>query len=275
MRYFKGKIPVYFRGDSHLLDEKHGWRQILRRIFLRWVYSHVDTAFYVGTQNKAYFLKHGMKEKQLFFAPHAIDNARFADPEGIYEAQARKWRQEMGVSTGQKIILFCGKFENKKDPLLLLRVAKYMQDRKELVFLFVGNGHLESRLKEEAKAMQNVHFMDFQNQSRMPLVYRLGDVLVLPSRGPGETWGLAVNEAMACGRPVIVSDKVGCAVDLVKEGEDGFIFKAGNAPDLKFKLDTLLDSPHMNSGAFARTSLQIVQEWSFQRQLDAILFKFS
>jgi len=59
--------------------------------------------------------------------------------------------------------------------------------------------------------------LPFQNQSRMPVVYRLGDLLVLPS-AYGETWGLAVNEAVACGRPVLVSDRVGCAADVVEPG---------------------------------------------------------
>ncbi len=58
----------------------------------------------------------------------------------------------------------------------------------------------------------------------MPILYRLGNVFCLPSKGPGETWGLAVNEAMASSRPVIVSNKVGCAADLVSEGANGYLF---------------------------------------------------
>ena len=60
----------------------------------------------------------------------------------------------------------------------------------------------------------------------MPAVYRLGTIFVLPSIGANETWGLAVNEAMACGCAILVSDRVGCATDLVRNGENGYIFKA-------------------------------------------------
>ena len=66
----------------------------------------------------------------------------------------------------------------------------------------------------------------------MPIVYRLGDVFVLPSKGPIETWGLSVNEAMACSRAIIVSDRCGCGVDLVKEGINGYIFKRKSVKDL-------------------------------------------
>ncbi|MFM6172080.1 MAG: glycosyltransferase family 4 protein, partial [Sphaerospermopsis kisseleviana] len=77
---------------------------------------------------------------------------------------------------------------------------------------------------------QRVVFVPFQNQSRMPIVYRLGDALVLPS-GYGETWGLALNEAQACGRPSLVSDCVGCARDIVREGENGMIFRTDDWED--------------------------------------------
>ena len=75
-----------------------------------------------------------------------------------------------------------------------------------------------------------VVFVPFQNQSQMPLVYRLGDALVLPS-GFWETWGLAVNEAQACGRPSLVSDCVGCARDIIRERESGMIFRTDDWED--------------------------------------------
>jgi len=77
----------------------------------------------------------------------------------------------------------------------------------------------------------------------MPLVYRLADIFVLPSKGPGETWGLAVNEAMACKRPVIVSSKCGCAPDLVEENLTGWVFEPGEHGDQKIKdlLNRILD----------------------------------
>jgi glycosyltransferase involved in cell wall biosynthesis len=81
----------------------------------------------------------------------------------------------------------------------------------------VGNGPLENQLKVLAEPHDFIRFIPFQNQSQMPIVYRLGDILCLPSKGPGETWGLAINEAMASGRPVIVTDKVGCAQDLLRD----------------------------------------------------------
>jgi glycosyltransferase involved in cell wall biosynthesis len=85
------------------------------------------------------------------------------------------------------------------------------------VGLFVGGGELQGQLDAIAAANPDrIRVLPFQNQSRMPAAYRLGDVFALPSAN-GESWGLAVNEALACGRPVVVSDRVGCAVDVVDQ----------------------------------------------------------
>jgi glycosyltransferase involved in cell wall biosynthesis len=87
----------------------------------------------------------------------------------------------------------------------------------------VGSGKLEHEVKSIAASdPQRFRVLPFQNQAQMPLVYRLGDVFVLPSSF-GETWGLAANEALACGRPVLLSDHVGCAADVV-DGSCGRIF---------------------------------------------------
>ncbi|MEO7684103.1 MAG: glycosyltransferase, partial [Gemmatimonadaceae bacterium] len=78
LRTFHGKVPILFRGDSTLLDERSLWRSAARRALLRWVYAHVDTALYTGQLNRAYFRAHGIRDDQLVWAPHAIDNDRFA-----------------------------------------------------------------------------------------------------------------------------------------------------------------------------------------------------
>ncbi|MBC2844489.1 glycosyltransferase family 4 protein [Winogradskyella flava] len=235
LRYFSGKTPIWFRGDSTLLDETKSLKTILRRGFLKWVYRHVDKALFVGEANKKYFLKHGLKSKQLIYAPHAIDNNRFSDDDSKkYRDKALKWRKDLGYSDNDIIVLFVGKFQSKKQPVFLLQafIKAIEKTHQPLKLLFIGNGPLEDELKSQSKPYQSVYFLPFQNQSLMPLVYRLGDVFCLPSKGPGETWGLAVNEAMACGKPVIVSDKVGCAEDLVEYSDVGFKFNHNNMNEL-------------------------------------------
>jgi glycosyltransferase involved in cell wall biosynthesis len=242
MRYFKKKIPVFFRGDSTLLDEKPGsfLKNIIRKVILTWVYKHVDKALYVGTNNKLYYKKFGLRESQLICAPHAIDNERFTSNIDEYKKHAAEWRKGLNISSDAIVFLFVGKLESKKDPLLLLNAFNEAKIGNSNL-IFVGNGELEHELKQKASANKKVHFIDFQNQKNIPVIYYMSDVLILPSKGPGETWGLALNEAMACGKPVIASDKCGGAADLIKNGNNGYIFKAGDEQNLSDKLKMISD----------------------------------
>ena len=266
MRYFKGKVPVLFRGDSTLLDETKGIKTLIRRIFLTWVYRYIDKALYVGTNNKAYFKAHGVSEKKLVPAYHAIDNDRFASLSAEQETALETFRNELGIKKTNFVVLFAGKFEEKKNPFFLLELAKQIPDP-AFVFLLVGNGELEEKLKAEAAADSRVKFLPFQNQSLMPVVYSLGHVLLLPSKGPGETWGLAANEAMATGLPVILSTKTGGAVDLVKN--NGLAFDLHDTTRVGNYLVELKNRPE-NWDAARQASLQHIQNFSFTALAQAV-----
>ncbi len=259
MRFFKGKIPVWFRGDSTLLDEVNGLKTKVRRLVLNKAYSYVDTALYVGDANKDYFLKHGLKAENLVHVPHAIENKRFiGDLTSEYDSKALQWRKELGYDTDDIVILFAGKFESKKQPDFLveafLTVSK--NSSKPFKLLLVGNGPMDQELETISKNNHNIQILPFQNQTKMPLVYRLGNVFCLPSKGPGETWGLAVNEAMACRIPVIVSNKVGCAEDLIKHNGNGYIFSFHDIMELQNIFESLEISKLEMLGKEAQKDIQ-------------------
>ncbi|HEY2582755.1 MAG TPA: glycosyltransferase family 4 protein [Mucilaginibacter sp.] len=266
IRYFKNKIPVLFRGDSTLLDEKKGLKTLLRYAWLNQVYRYVDYVLYVGINSKAYFKKHGLKENQLFFAPHAIDNDRFAADR---MQEVIKLKQGLGIDDDGVIALFTGKFEEKKAPVLLLDAFLALK-RPDVHLLFVGNGSLEVQLKLKACGNPNIHFLPFQNQSQMPVVYQACDIFCIPSKGPNETWGLAINEAMACGKAILSSDKVGAAVDLVKPGYNGAIFKSGDLTDLTFKLNDLLNIGKDELKKMGHRSKEMIKDWNFENQVMSI-----
>ncbi|WEK19695.1 MAG: glycosyltransferase family 4 protein [Candidatus Pedobacter colombiensis] len=267
LRYFKNKIPVYFRGDSTLLNEPAGLKKLLKKLYLSWVYRHVDHAFYVGTSNKAYFKRYGLKDHQLSFAPHAIDNERFG---ANHEIAAQELRLSLNVGKNDILILYAGKFEPIKQLMLLL--SAFIALRKPHVHLLLaGNGIEEADLKHKAQQnalSANIHFLTFQNQSRMPILYQAADLFCLPSIS--ETWGLAINEAMACAKAVLVSDKVGCAVDLVKDGYNGRIFKAQSLADLVWHLELLVNSGKNGLAQMGMHSKQIINHWTFQKQVASI-----
>ncbi len=268
LRHFKGKAAVLFRGDSTLLDEPASFsvKKILRRNFLKWVYSHVDIALYAGTGNKQYFLQHGLQSHQLIFAPHAIDNNRFFLNETTVN-KAVDLRIQKGIAAMDTVFLFAGKLEPKKDPALLMNAFKKLNNPAAHLIM-VGNGELQDTLVAMSNKLTNIHFVDFQNQLQMPLMYAMADVFVLPSKGPGETWGLAVNEAMAGAKAVIVSDHCGCAADLVEDGVNGYVFKSGDESSLYEKMKLLMDKAVTRQ--MGEQSLQKVKHWNYQSVCEAI-----
>jgi glycosyltransferase involved in cell wall biosynthesis len=239
IRYFNGKVPVWFRGDSTLLDEPKGFKfkKILRRVFLTWVYRNLDKAFYVGTHNKAYFIKHGLKEKQLVYAPHAIDNVRFSLEKSQYFSILEKLRIELNIENTDTVFLFAGKLESKKNPFFMLELAKHLKGG-NYKFLIVGNGQLQKELIMASVKDNRIKYLGFQNQSMMPCLYRLASYFVLPSNGPSETWGLALNEALASGTPIIASNKCGGAFDLINS-QNGYLLNS-QLPNFK-ALETWID----------------------------------
>ena len=334
IRHFKGKIPIWFRGDSTLIDHQSKIKNVFRSIFLKWVYNNVDKAFYVGTANKNYYLKYGLKPDQLIFAPHAVDNDRFALGR---QSEANALRKKLSINQEDILILFAGKFEPKKNPELLLEAfmeieleveswehkknIQVIEEKSQMLkvgsmdsddnnaeskvetvnidylkendqsslsasilcniqrtgtnkihLLFVGNGILEDSLKSKVSLHKSpkVHFMPFQNQKEMPLIYQASDLFCLPSQGPGETWGLAVNEAMASSKAILISDKVGCSLDLVEKGINGDIFESGNLIELKDKL-VKLTHKREDLQKMGKKSKEIISNWSIKLQSKTIL----
>jgi len=267
---FHRKVPLLFRGDSTLLSHDHGWKLFLRRPLLTWVYRHIDRALYVGQRNLEYFLAHGVPQDRLSWAPHSVENDRFASHALDLQIEADRERSALGIPRDAIVFLFAGKFVRRKQPALLidafrLAIRDMVPNAHHLVM--VGAGPLERELREQARDLPTVHFGGFRNQSQMPTVYRLGDVFVLPSSR--DTWGLAVNEAMASARPVIVSDQVGCAPDLAQGRRYASVFESGNLRSLASAL-AKWSKPRqeiLEDGALAQESIGC---WSTEAAATAI-----
>ncbi len=277
MRHFKGKVPIYFRGDSTLLDNViqggiGNIKLIIRKLVLKWVYSHVNKVFYVGSASKEYFTWAGLKERQLVFAPHSIDNHRF----DFDKAEASSAiRHSLNIPESATVILYAGKLEPKKNPMLL--VTAFNEIALENHYLIIlGNGILESELKDVAEKGKNgnhIIFVGFQNQSLMSTWYRVSDIFCLPSQGPGETWGLAINEAMVCGNAIIASNKVGCATDLIRHNENGWVFESGNKNELKRIIQNLPNKNELKG--MGQRSQMIIKDWSIERTVEKMMDEFN
>lgn len=236
--------PILMRGDSHDLCPRRGLKAAAAGLIRRLLFQRFAAALPVGQANAAWFERNGIPRRRQHLAPHCVDNARFQAAAPEAELAARAWRRQLGIAPTAPVVLFAGKFETKKCPLQLLEAfASLGHPTARLVF--VGAGHQETELRRRATALApgRVLFQGFQNQSAMPRTYALADLLVLASFGPGETWGLCVNEAMNLARPVLVSSHVGCGPDLVIPGQTGWIVPAADPACLSSALAEALADP--------------------------------
>lgn len=269
-------IPVLLRGDSHDMSRGSGWKTVAKRGLRRLVFRRFSRFLAVGSANADYLLASGVPATSIDLVPHCVDNERFQDAAEAARLDAAAWRHELGIADHAIVALFAGKFEEKKRPLDLLAAFVELLARQpaagQMVLLFVGSGSQESRLREQAgdRIGRSVFFAPFQNQSGMPKVYACANLLVLPSFGNGETWGLAVNEAMNLARPCIVSSHVGCGPDLVRDDENGWLFEAGNVDALATVLAKALVAGGDGLAAMGEQARQGMHAFSFDAAAAAL-----
>lgn len=236
------RIPVLARGDSQLRTP----RSILKKFVKSATYSAFLRLFngglYVGDRSREYWLHFGYPEPRLFFSPHCVDTEWFAARATTESGTVL--RSQLGLPEDARVVLFAGKLLPYKRPLDIISAAAQLKcDGIKVSVLIAGSGPLESEMDTAAKAKGvAIYRLGFRNQTEMPAVYAAADVLVLPSDGH-ETWGLVANEALACGKPIIVSDAVGCAPDLAADRTAGQVFPMGDVFDLARALKEVLFNP--------------------------------
>ncbi|MGC1677204.1 MAG: glycosyltransferase family 4 protein, partial [Candidatus Binataceae bacterium] len=180
-------------------------------------------------------------------------------------------RGELGLAPGRPVILFASKLLPRKRARDLIEACAALHSPPRPYLLIVGDG--EERAALEARTQKRglggaVRFLGFRNQTELPRLYDLCDVFVLPS--DAEPWGLVLNEVMNAAKPVIASDAVGAAPDLVIEGENGFVYPVGDIAALTRAIERITSSPE-HAAAMGAKSLEIVARYSFDADRTGLL----
>ncbi len=253
-------IPLLYRGDTHLGMRPAGLRGMLWPWKTRALLRQYDGCLAVGTRAREYLLRHGVPASRIFASPHSVDNAFFAQSAAPHLTPAGRAaaRSGFGFSPEDFVVLFVGRFDERKRLADLIE-ALARQDA-PAALLVVGSGDNPAQQQAAATAGVRIHWAGFLNQRELGRAYAAADCLALPS--VRESWGLVVNEAMATGLPAVVSDRAGCAADLVSPGETGEIFSAGNVADLAGALARVRACG--GRGAMAEAVLRRVAHSSFE-----------
>lgn len=264
-------IAVFVRDEATLSSaERSRARRLAKRAFFAGLPAAVDAFLAVGSANRAYYLAQGIPAERVFSMPYCVDNGFFAARATEAAPMREQLRRRLGLEPGRPIILYASKFEPRKRPGDLVRAYERLLAQGgapgRAYLLLVGDGEMRAPLEAEARTMglRDARFLGFRNQTELPALYDLCDVFVLPSTN--EPWGLVVNEVMAAGKPVVVSDAVGCAADLVIPGRNGAVFPVGSVAALAEGLSGILGDPKQ-AARMGRASRDIISGWSFEQDV--------
>ena len=180
-----------------------------------------------------------------------------------------KIRKKLKIPEEALVMLFVAKLIPRKRPLDLIKAYEFLQNEK-VYLVFVGDGPERERIENyiKKKKLKNILLVGFKNQSELPTYYTIADIFVLPSEyDPSPK---VINEAMNFSLPIITTNKVGTAYDLIKNGENGFIYPVGDIKKLADCLSRLIKNPELIK-KMGRKSLEIVSEWNFDRDVEGII----
>jgi glycosyltransferase involved in cell wall biosynthesis len=259
-------LPVYMRSETHLALRRPRWKQRLRDAFLARAYRFIDRFLAIGTANHDYYRALGVPEDRIHLVPYTVDNDRFIPAARLEAAERVALREKFGLPPdGVPVVMFASKFMRRKHPECVLQAAALLRDRGlRVALLMVGAGEMEAQLRALTArlGLEDVAFPGFVNQSELPAVYAAADVFVLPSAD--EPWGFIVNEVMCAGLPVVVSEDVGCVPDLVRDGVNGRLIRAGDPESLALALQDVLADPAKRA-EMGRQSLALISNWNYER----------
>lgn len=257
------RIPCIVRGDSNALRQRPYYKRWLHRLLL----SRFDAFLSVGQANQQFYIQNKVNPNKIFFCPHCVDNQRFLRQSQRIIHQRLRIRTQMGIPSKSFCFIYAGKMNCKKRIGDLLRALQLLQKASlNIHLLVVGDGRLMLPSVDFVhKHHLPVTFAGFLNQNEIIRAYVISDCLVLPS-DYGETWGLVVNEAMVCGLPAIVSERVGCGPDLIEDGVTGMVFPFGDVEALAQKMYAM--AFEKNSRAMGlRAKQRILDQYSVEKMI--------
>jgi glycosyltransferase involved in cell wall biosynthesis len=267
---FCGK-PLLLTTDATYIDSQYGgsWKSSLKKKFLPYLYNRVaDLVLVPSTASKRFVCSLGVPEDRVVVTPYVVDNDYISAVAG--RTDRKKVREEWQVPHEAVVVVFCAKFLPRKRPQDALR-AFAQADVPNSYLVMIGDGPLRESLKAEVEELalaDRVRFPGLIKYSRLPEAYAASDVLVFSSEH--EPYGLPVNEAMICGIPAIVSDRIGAGYDLVEHGATGFVYSSGNVDELAAILREVLPDrerlKRMGENARAR-----MQRWSPRENAEATI----
>jgi glycosyltransferase involved in cell wall biosynthesis len=249
------KVPLLLWSESTVNDHRRGSREVE---FMKIRFARLCKAFVAaGKTSRDYLIGIGAPRDHVFIAPNAVDVEFYATLAHAARQQAEVVRVRHTLPL--RYFLCAGRLVPEKGIFDLLAAYAKLEagERSQIGLVFAGDGASRSQLEERAAAINPgcVRVCGFVHREELAELYALAEALVFPTHS--DPWGLVVNEAMACGLPIIASEVAGCVPDLVKNAENGFVVPPGNVDELARAMRILLSNPSAARQMGASSALRI------------------
>jgi len=257
------KTPYMFMTDANELGRysKMGFKKTFKKFLLgNCLFKRARGFLTSGIANEEFYNYYGVSYKKMKRMPFSWGYDEILELAKKIKNQRTEDRKHLGIDEEDIVFLYVGRLSREKLPLTLIDAYDKVNNKNKKLFL-VGAGPMSEEIKKYVidKKIKGVRFLGFQKRPHLFNFYNVADALILPSEI--EPWGIVVNEAMCFGLPIIASDRVGAAVDLVKDNYNGFIFPAGNVKNLAICIKSISDMTSEEKALFGERSLNIITDW--------------
>jgi glycosyltransferase involved in cell wall biosynthesis len=236
-------VPFLLWSESNVQDSRRGHAlvEMLKDEFI----GQCDGFVVPGQSAFEYLRSHKVNPDSIFIAPNAVDNEFFCKSAEHVRLDAAGHRKELNLPG--RYFLFVGRLVREKGVFEFVSAYAQLNERlrRDFGLVFVGDGPCRAQLQEDASAVSPgaIHFAGFTHREQLPIYYALAEMLALPTYT--DTWGLVVNEAMACGLPIILSEAAGCAADLVTADWNGCLISPRDVSSLASAMTILATRPDL------------------------------
>jgi glycosyltransferase involved in cell wall biosynthesis len=259
-----GKKYILWSGSTAF---EKSWRRTLFSPLVNYLIKRTEYFLAYGTRAKEYLISIGAKAESIQILYNAIDVNYFSENSEKFDATDKNnLKEKLGIETS-KTILFSGRLIRMKGIFEMIEgFEKYYKHDSDVSLLLMGSGPDENKLKKiiASKNIKNVIFTKFIQYAELYKYYSISDLLLFPTRQ--DIWGLVINEAMACGLPIITTNVAGAGADLVEEGKNGYIIKPDCAKDITEAIGKVFE----NNLHHANNSKELIQKTKLTNILENI-----
>jgi len=262
------KIPLILWSATSLLEKEYKPRKIKERIKFKtkkFLIGLSSKYLVPGKRARKYIQQFGAPSNKIFIMRNSFDFNFFKKNSNLSSDQIKDIKDKLNIQE-KELIIYTGRLKKEKGLKVLLKAYKEIKPlNKKIGLLVIGNGPQKKELEMfcSKNKLKGAYFLGFKQKKDLPKLYGISNLFVLPSYK--DTWGMVVNEAMACGLPVITTDKVGASYDLICSDKNGLVVKAGDVDALKEAILKIFKKTEQEIEKMGRMSQEIISEYTHKK----------